>query len=195
MLEFRDAGILEVPVFIKQLCVNAHHHPGLLEENYRSDRSSEREMSAAMTLCGVLNKMRLKEELCDVVLRVDEVEFKVHKIILCARSPCFRALFTKGSSSEQKVYTMTNVSPDIMELIIHYIYTKEIRVTTDNVQALLVMADYLFMRDLVRDCCDFQKAHLSPENCLGIWQYADVHSYNVLQDHSYSYLLHVTAWT
>ncbi|XP_053466223.1 kelch-like protein 10 [Ictalurus furcatus] len=144
--------------------------------------SSERERSAHMTLGGVLNEMRLKEEQCDVVLRVDEVEFKAHKIILCAHSPYFRALFTKGSSSDQMVYTIMNVSPDIMELIIHYIYTQDVRVTTDNVQALLAMADYLLMRDLVRICCDFLKAHLSLENCLGIWQHGNAHSYNELQD-------------
>ncbi|KAF4076050.1 hypothetical protein AMELA_G00226010 [Ameiurus melas] len=59
------------------------------------------------------------------------------------------------------VYTFSNVSPDIMELIIHYMYTQDVRVTTDNVQALLVMADYLLMRDLVRSCCDFLTEHLS----------------------------------
>lgn len=94
-----------------------------------------------------------------------------------------------GSSSDQKVYTMTNVSPDIMAIIIHYIYTQEIRVTTDNVQAVLVMADYLLMRDLVRDCYDFLNAHLSPENCLGIWQYADTYSFRKLQDRAYTYAL------
>ncbi|KAF4076745.1 hypothetical protein AMELA_G00218700 [Ameiurus melas] len=152
--------------------------------------SSEREMSESMTLCGVLNGMRLMEELCDVILRVDKVEFKVHKIILSAHSPYFRLLFTKGSSSDQTVYTITDVSPDIMELVIHYIYTQEIQITTDNVQALFVMADRLLMQDLVRHCCDFQKAHLSPENCLGIWQYAEAYSCNELQDQAYIYALH-----
>ncbi|XP_017319448.3 kelch-like protein 10 [Ictalurus punctatus] len=143
-------------------------------------------MSEYMTLWGVLNEMRLKEELCDVVLRVDEVEFKAHKIILFARSPYFR----RWSSSDQTVYTFTNVSPDIMELIIHYIYNQDIRVTTDNVQALLVMANYLLMRDLVHGCYDFLKAYLSPENCLEIWKYADTHSFSELQDQAYAYTLH-----
>ncbi|XP_017318635.1 kelch-like protein 10 [Ictalurus punctatus] len=142
--------------------------------------SFERERSAALTMCSVLNDIRLEEELCDAVLRVDEVEFNVHKTVLCAHSPYFRTLFMTGSSSDQKVYTMTNVSPDIMAIIIHYIYTQEIRVTTDNVQAVLVMADYLLMRDLVRDCYDFLNAHLSPENRFRIWQDADVHLYREL---------------
>ncbi|KAF4090532.1 hypothetical protein AMELA_G00053790, partial [Ameiurus melas] len=138
--------------------------------------------SEDMTLWDVLNEMRLEEELCDVILRVDEVDFKVHKIILCANSPYFRSLFMRWSSSDQTVYTMTDVSPDIMELIIHYNYTQEILVTTDNVQAVLVMANYLLMQDLVRDCCEFLKANLSPKNCLGIWQYADTYSCSELQD-------------
>ncbi|XP_053477815.1 kelch-like protein 10 isoform X2 [Ictalurus furcatus] len=164
-------------------------HKTALCERSSEDMSFERERSADMTMWDVLNEMRLEEELCDVVLRVDEVEFNVHKTILCANSPYFRSLFIRWSSSEQTVYTITNVSPDIMAIIIHYIYTQEIRVTTDNVQALLVMADYLLMRDLVRNCYDFLKAHLSPENCLGIWQYADTYSFRKLQDRAYTYAL------
>ncbi|XP_053094715.1 kelch-like protein 10 [Pangasianodon hypophthalmus] len=150
----------------------------------------EREMSEDMTLCSVLNEMRLEGSLCDVVLRVDKVEFKVHKNILSGYSPYFRALFTRWSSLDQMVYTITGVSPDIMDLIIHYIYTQDIQFTTDNAQALLVMADYLLIRDLVCTCCDFLKAHLSPDNCLGIWQYADAHSYYELRDRAYTYVLH-----
>ncbi|KAF4083456.1 hypothetical protein AMELA_G00141460 [Ameiurus melas] len=89
----------------------------------------------------------------------------------------------RGSSSDQTLYTITDVSPDVMALIIHYIYTQEIRVTNDNLQDLT--ADRLLMRDLVRSCCNFLKAYLSLENCLGIWQYADADSYSELQDQTY----------
>ncbi|KAF4090531.1 hypothetical protein AMELA_G00053780 [Ameiurus melas] len=101
-----------------------------------------RERSEDMTLWDVLNEMRLEEELCDVILRVDEVEFKVHKIILCANSPYFRSLFMRWSSSDQTVYTMMDVSPDIMAIIIHYIYTQEIRVTTENVRLAMIDLEY-----------------------------------------------------
>ncbi|KAK2861041.1 hypothetical protein Q7C36_005207 [Tachysurus vachellii] len=49
----------------------------------------EREMSEDRKLCGLLNEMRLDGSLCDAVLRVDEVDFKVHKNILSAYSPYF----------------------------------------------------------------------------------------------------------
>lgn len=90
------------------------------------------------------------------------------------------------------VYTITGVSPDIMDRIIHYIYTQDMQVTIAplHTQSLLEMADYLKIQDLVCGCCDFLKAHLSPDNCLGIWQYADAHSHYELQDRAYTYMLH-----
>ncbi|KAK2861002.1 hypothetical protein Q7C36_005168 [Tachysurus vachellii] len=134
--------------------------------------------------------MRLDGSLCDAVLRVDEVDFKVHKNILSAYSPYFRALFTRWSNLYQSVYNINGVSPEIMDLIIHYMYTQDIQVTTDEVETLLATANYLLIQDLVMSCCEFIQEHLNPDNCLRIWQYADTHSCYELRDQAYMYTLH-----
>ncbi|XP_047672921.1 kelch-like protein 10 isoform X2 [Tachysurus fulvidraco] len=150
----------------------------------------EREMSKDRKLCGLLNEMRLDGSLCDAVLRVDEVDFKVHKNILSAYSLHFRALFTRWSNLDQRVYNINGVSPEIMDLIIHYMYTQDIQVTTDEVATLLATANYLLIQDLVMSCCEFIQEHLNPHNCLRIWQYADTHSCYELRDQAYMYTLH-----
>ncbi|KAK3559673.1 hypothetical protein QTP86_013918, partial [Hemibagrus guttatus] len=152
--------------------------------------STEREVTEDMALCSVLNEMRLDGSLCDAVLRVDEVEFKVHKNILSAYSPFFRALFTRWGSLDQRVYTITGISPEIMDLIIHYMYTQDIQASTDEVETLLVMANCLLIQDLAWSCYEFLQDNLSPDNCLGIWQYADAHSYYKLRDQAYTYTVH-----
>ena len=38
----------------------------------------------------IFNELRLEGQLCDVVIKVDGVEFKAHKNILCAFSSYFR---------------------------------------------------------------------------------------------------------
>ncbi|XP_047672920.1 kelch-like protein 10 [Tachysurus fulvidraco] len=150
----------------------------------------EREMSEDRKLCGLLNEMRLDGSLCDAVLRVDEVDFKVHKNILSAYSPYFRALFTRWSNLDQSIYNINGVSPEIMDFIIHYMYTQDIQVTTDEVETLLATANYLLIQDLVMSCCEFIQEHLNPDNCLRVWQYADTHSCYELRDQAYMYTLH-----
>ncbi|KAK3529622.1 hypothetical protein QTP70_032041 [Hemibagrus guttatus] len=162
-------------------------------ENYDLEMlctSMEREVSEDMTLFSVLNEMRLDGSLCDAVLRVGEVDFNVHKNILSAYSPYFRALFTRWGSVDQRVYNIPDVSPEIMDLIICYMYTQDIQVTTDEMETLLATAIYLHIEDLICSCCEFLQEHLSPDNCLRIWQFADAYSCYELRDQAYMYVLH-----
>lgn len=54
----------------------------------------ERKMSA-MT-CEIFNELRLEGKLCDVVIRVNGLEFNAHKNILCSCSSYFR--YNRGPS-------------------------------------------------------------------------------------------------
>lgn len=54
----------------------------------------ERKMSA-MT-CEIFNELRLEGKLCDVVIKVNGLEFNAHKNILCSCSSYFR--YNRGSS-------------------------------------------------------------------------------------------------
>lgn len=40
--------------------------------------------------CEILNELRLEGKLCDVVIKVGDVDFKAHKNILCGCSSYFR---------------------------------------------------------------------------------------------------------
>ncbi|XP_058262933.1 kelch-like protein 10 [Hemibagrus wyckioides] len=147
-------------------------------------------MRGGMSLFRVLNEMRLDGSLCDAVIRVGEVDFNVHKAILSGYSPYFRALFTRWGSLDQRVYNIPDVSPEIMDLIIHYMYTQDIQVTVDEMETLLATAIYLLIDDLIYTCCEILQEHLSPDNCLRIWQFADAHSCYELRDQAYKYALH-----
>ncbi|GAA6072450.1 kelch-like protein 10 isoform X1 [Tachysurus ichikawai] len=115
-----------------------------------------------------------------------EIFFLIHVLLFLI---C-RALFTRWSNLDQGVYNINGVSPEIMDLIIHYMYTQDIQVTTDEVKTLLATANYLLIQDLVMSCCEFIQEHLNPDNCLRIWQYADTHSCYELRDQAYMYTLH-----
>ncbi|XP_034393457.1 kelch-like protein 10 isoform X1 [Cyclopterus lumpus] len=123
----------------------------------------------------VYNELRLEQELCDAVVRVDSVEFPVHKIILCNCSPYFQALFTHWSTPDSQVFDISNVSPDIMKLIIEFAYTDSVPVTQENVEELFIAADQFIVEGIVQACCSFLEEYLSPENCISIWWFTDVY--------------------
>uniref|UniRef100_A0A674CLL1 Kelch like family member 10 n=1 Tax=Salmo trutta TaxID=8032 RepID=A0A674CLL1_SALTR len=149
----------------------------------------ERKMSA-MT-CTIFNELRLEGKLCDVVIKVNGIEFNAHKNILCGCSSYFRALFTSGwNNIEKRVYSIPGVNPDMMRLIIEYAYTRSVPVTAENVEPLLAAADQFCILGIVRACCDYLEAHLCLQNCIGICKFADFYSCPDLRRRAYLFILH-----
>ncbi|KAM9323176.1 kelch-like protein 10 [Pholidichthys leucotaenia] len=122
----------------------------------------------------VSNELRLEGIFCDAVIKVEDIEFKIHKIILVNLSPYFSALFLRWSSSEQKVFNIPGIFAPIMELIFEYAYTGLVSVTMENVLGLLLAADQLEVMYIVQICWNFIKNELAPKNCIGIWQFTNV---------------------
>uniref|UniRef100_A0A8C4STY7 Kelch-like protein 10 n=1 Tax=Erpetoichthys calabaricus TaxID=27687 RepID=A0A8C4STY7_ERPCA len=121
----------------------------------------------------VLNELRLEGSFFDVAISVNGVVFPAHKNVLCCCSVYFRTLFSnRWSSKEKKVYNIPGVSPDMMEMIITFAYTKTVPVTSENVQQLLAVADQLNILGLKNLCSDFLESHLCLENCIGICRFA-----------------------
>ncbi|XP_071378173.1 kelch-like protein 10 [Centroberyx affinis] len=138
----------------------------------------------------VFNELRLEGKLCDAVIRVDDVEFNAHKIILCSCSSYFRALFTHGwTSQEQRLYNIPGVSADMMRLLVEFAYTRSVPVTEENVEELLAAADQLCVMGVVRTCCEFLEEQLCPENCIGIWKFVDAYYCPDLRRKAFRFIL------
>ncbi|KAM6951115.1 kelch-like protein 10 [Aplochiton taeniatus] len=141
--------------------------------------------------CIVFNELRLEGQFCDVVIKVQEVEFNAHKNILCSCSSYFRALFTSGwNKSEKRVYTIPGISPEMMRAIIEYAYTRSLSITEENVEPLLVAADQFCILGIVQTCCDFLESQLCLENCIGICNFADFYSCHELRNRAFRFILH-----
>ncbi|NWI64125.1 KLH10 protein, partial [Todus mexicanus] len=146
--------------------------------------------SVSPVSCTIFNELRLAGEHCDATISVDGVEFDVHKIILCRCSNYFRALFSsRWNKKEKRVFKIHNTSPEMMRLVIEYAYTKALPVTADNVQNLLITADYLRVKGIIALCCEFLKSRLSPENCLSIWSFADTYRCPGLREAAQTFIL------
>ena len=62
--------------------------------------------------------------------------------ILAASSPYFRALFTNGMhETQERVVNIPDTKAHLLSLILDYAYTREVKITAENVEALLPAAD------------------------------------------------------
>ena len=76
--------------------------------------------------------------LCDVVLLTsDKQEFYVHKLVLAACSPYFRAMFKGFQESGQNRIVLQDVDPKALSLLLDYIYTSKTQINEETVQVLI----------------------------------------------------------
>ncbi|KAK3565115.1 hypothetical protein QTP86_033167 [Hemibagrus guttatus] len=136
----------------------------------------------------VMNDLRSRKMLCDVLLVAAEEEIPAHKVVLASCSPYFCAMFT-GEMSESKAtcVEIRDMDGQTLRKLVDYIYTAEIEVTEDNVQVLLPAASLLQLMEVRQVCCEFLQTQLHPTNCLGIRAFADLHTCTELFTQSHAY--------
>lgn len=142
----------------------------------------------------VWSELRANQQLCDgIIYSAEGKAFHVHRAILSASSPYFKAIFTNslnGGYPENREVTLENISADLLELILDYAYTGYCRVTSRNVERLLPVADQLEVLGAVNLCCQFLLQELRPENCLGILKFSRHYFCRDLEQKTRKYVLH-----
>jgi len=102
------------------------------EKNQRTITVNSAHMGKAFK---VMNELRSKQLLCDVMIVAEDVEIEAHRVVLAACSPYFCAMFTGDmSESKAKKIEIKDVDGRTLNKLIDYIYTAEIEVTEENVQ-------------------------------------------------------------
>ncbi|XP_076315875.1 kelch-like protein 10 [Tachypleus tridentatus] len=143
-------------------------------------------------MSSVLDELRVRRQLCDGVIRTpDGGEFWIHRAIVSTAGPFFRALFTNSLSGEEiKDVMIPNITAEIMSLILEYAYTRNVSVTSNNVEKLLPAADQFQVAGIVRECCRFLSCHLRVDNCVGIYKIAKHYYCPSLENSARNFLLY-----
>lgn len=137
-----------------------------------------------------LNKHRKENTFTDVVIKVEEQQFPVHRCVLSSFSPYFRAMFTaEMSEAKQEVVELQGVEPEMIRLLIEFAYTGSITITKLNVQSLLSAANLLEVLQVRDACCQFLDRNMDETNCLGIHCFAEAHACTQLMLTAKSYVL------
>ncbi|XP_057331107.1 kelch-like protein 10 [Microplitis mediator] len=142
----------------------------------------------------VWSELRANSQLCDgkIICARDEI-YPIHRAILSAVSPYFKALFTnslRGNTSDTKEVTINWVPGNLFTSILDYAYTGTCKVTVENVEQLLPVADQFEVLGVVQLCCQFLLQELRPENCLGVYKYARHYFCHDLEEKTRKYIRH-----
>nr|XP_037874793.1 kelch-like ECH-associated protein 1B isoform X3 [Bombyx mori] len=120
--------------------------------------------------------MRSHQMLTDVVLEVGNELFHVHKVVLAAGSPYFKAMFTSGlKECEMSRVRLQGVCPSAMAWLIYFMYTGKIRITEVTVCQLLPAATMFQITNVINACSAFLERQLDPSNAIGIANFAEQH--------------------
>ncbi|GIY37835.1 TD and POZ domain-containing protein 4 [Caerostris extrusa] len=115
--------------------------------------------------------------LSDISLQAGFNCFVVHKNILAARSPVFKALFEKESKEMASgCINITKLDPDILRRILLYIYTDSVEyLQWETAFNLFKGADMYGLQDLKEHCSSFLKANLTSTTACDALVLAEMH--------------------
>uniref|UniRef100_A0A8D2QK25 BTB domain-containing protein n=1 Tax=Zonotrichia albicollis TaxID=44394 RepID=A0A8D2QK25_ZONAL len=103
------------------------------------DRKAEekRKQRHSLALLEQVKSMKECTQIIDVVLVAEGQKFPCHKVVLAAFSAYFRAMFTCGlAECTQREVVLHDVSAESVSVILHYVYSAELRLTGLNVQTV-----------------------------------------------------------
>ncbi len=130
---------------------------------------------------------------CDVTLCVDGQEIAGHKVMLALFSPYFSAMFShdmqEGKSNRINILE-PNLPKSVLRALVHYMYSGEITITGDNVQALLVGSNFLGVNATQEACVTFVKSNMDASSCASVFHMADTLGNMNLRQTAKSYFLH-----
>ncbi|RXM35033.1 Kelch-like protein 17 [Acipenser ruthenus] len=91
-----------------------------------------------------LKQLLNAQQLCDVTLAVEGKKFMCHRVLLASVSPYFRAMFTSPlAESRLAEIRLEEVTPEVVQTVVHFIYTGEAGLNPDTAEDLF--KDFLLL--------------------------------------------------
>nr|XP_015825893.2 zinc finger and BTB domain-containing protein 8A isoform X3 [Nothobranchius furzeri] len=109
-----------------------------------------------------LNQQRRQELFCDCSVLVEGQHFRAHRNVLFASSGYFRMLLSQGSDGlpDTASATFDVFSPETFTVILDFIYTGQLDLSSHNVIEVMSAASYLQMNSVISYCKNFIKSSL-----------------------------------
>ena len=94
-------------------------------------------------------ELRTENDFADVTLACEDRNFEVHKLILSASSPFFKALLKRASKQpHHPMIYMRGVQAKDLEALVDFIYLGEANILQENLGSFLAIAEELKLKGL-----------------------------------------------
>lgn len=135
------------------------------------DPVAEPRMYQQSLLLGGLCELLENDKFVDCILKIKDQDFPCHKLVLAASSPYFKAMFLSDmEESKKREVVLKDVEPQIMGMILRYIYTCDINLTEQNVQDIFMVANMYQIPSIFSACVSFLEHMMMLSNCLAIFR-------------------------
>ncbi|ELU11833.1 hypothetical protein CAPTEDRAFT_53734, partial [Capitella teleta] len=135
------------------------------------------------------SEMREAEELVDVYLVFNGKLVPCHKVILAGNCEYFKRMFlSKMNESSAREVNLKGINATHGELVVDYLYSKDIEITEDNAQGLLEASSLLMLDKLKKKVEHFLIGQLEAENCVSILNVARFYQLETLLETSLKFL-------
>lgn len=129
-----------------------------------------------LELTAQLNDLRKQKVLCDVTLFAGGETFPAHRNVLAVSCPYFYKLFTsdmREKTSETVNLEALEVSANVIDTLLTYLYTGMIDVTQLNAEEILISADYFLITEVKLMASEELISKTDVSNCLYYLDFAE----------------------
>ena len=124
-----------------------------------------------------------RDQPCDVILVVEDgKEFKAHRQVLSKASPFFEKLLNSDmKDSKEGIVRLEAFSESVMGNTLDFIYTGNVQILAEDIaRDLIIMADYLFIRNLKTLAEEVLLQRLNFSNCFSNYYFSERYQCNIL---------------
>lgn len=118
-----------------------------------------------------------------------------HKIILALTSPVFETMFygtlpesVLNSTNGSTQVHVPDVQPHIFRMLLDYIYTDDLKFSSEDVCDLYAAANKYMLEDVKQQCMSFMWKNLQPDNVCLIYEFACFFEERALEAHCLLYI-------
>eukprot|EP00092_Neocalanus_flemingeri_P021621 GFUD01023451.1.p1 GENE.GFUD01023451.1~~GFUD01023451.1.p1 ORF type:complete len:332 (+),score=71.59 GFUD01023451.1:100-1095(+) len=117
----------------------------------------------------------------DLVIQNQGEQITVHRAILSARSPVFRAML--GNDMKEKktgIIEIKDFEMDVIKAMVHYIYTARIDENFDDLKTLAKIGEKYEIQSLVDICCKLLISTISSSTVVDLGVFAETNSFQAV---------------
>jgi len=103
----------------------------------------------------------------------EEESVNVHKVILCARSSKFKAMFSDGFMESSQKQIEISIRPAVFKLLLAYMYTGTVDISADESVELLMTANEYGLEHLKQLCEQFIERGIDSDNVAWLFEIAE----------------------